>query len=198
MSHDQKIRLVQMLLQIDRWKPQPNHLGDFHHEEIKVRTEMKEMTRFSLILQLASVLLLVSCNGERLYEDFHSFDQAGWEVSDTVAFDLNELDSVRGKSLLAVRYTENFPFSNCYIKLIYRDSSKVVLSDTVWNVPIFNTQSGKPLGKGFGNTFTTYDTLPFPIPSQAKEVLLLQYMRQAELEGIEAVGLKVLRSGLQP
>lgn len=198
MSHDQKIRLVQKLLQINRWKPQPNHLGDFHHEEIKVRTEMKEMTRFSLILQLASVLLLVSCNGERLYEDFHSFDQASWEVSDTVAFDLNELDSVRGKSLLAVRYTENFPFSNCYIKLIYRDSSKVVLSDTVWNVPIFNTQSGKPLGKGFGNTFTTYDTLPFPIPSQAKEVLLLQYMRQAELEGIEAVGLKVLRSGLQP
>lgn len=160
--------------------------------------EMKAMTRFSLVVLLVGALLLASCDGERLYEDFHSFDQAGWEASDTVSFDLTELDSITGKSLLAVRYTEDFPFSNCYIKLIYRDSSKVVLSDTVWNVPIFATQSGKPLGKGFGNTYTTYDTLPFAVPALAKEVLLLQYMRQAELAGIEAVGIKVLRSGSNP
>jgi hypothetical protein len=73
-----------------------------------------------------------------------------------------------------------------------------VLNDTVWNVPIFDTQSGKPLGKGFGNTYTIYDTLPFSLPSKAKEVLLLQYMRQAELEGIEAIGIKILRPEFQP
>lgn len=159
---------------------------------------MKAMTKLFLVVVFASMLLLVSCDRERLYENFHSFDQAGWDASDTVAFDLSELDSSTGKTLVAVRYTEDFPFSNCYIKLIYRDSSKLVLSDTVWNVPIFNTQSGKPLGKGFGNTFTTYDTLSFTVPALAKEVLLLQYMRQAELAGIEAVGMKVLRPGGQP
>jgi len=158
---------------------------------------MKAMTRIQLLL-LASVLLLISCDGDRVYEDFHSFDQKGWEASDTVVFDLTELNNITGKSLVAVRYTEDFPFSNCYIKLIYRDSNKFVLNDTVWNVPIFDTQSGKPLGKGFGNTYTIYDTLPFSLPSKAKEVLLLQYMRQAELEGIEAIGIKVLRPEFQP
>lgn len=156
------------------------------------------MTKFWFVVGLMSTLLLASCDGERLYEDFHAFDQGGWEVSDTVAFDLGELDSITGQSLVAVRFTEDFPFSNMYIKLVYRDSSKLVLRDTVWNVPIFDTQSGKPLGKGFGNTYTTYDTLPFAIPAQTKEILLLQYMRQAELLGVEAVGIKVLRPEIQP
>ena len=174
------------------------HLGDFHHVETKVLTEMKAMTKIRLVVGLASTLLFASCDGERMYEDFQSFDNSGWEATDTVAFDVTELDSVTGKSLVAVRYTEDFPFSNLYIKLIFRDSSKLVLRDTVWNMPIFATQSGKPLGKGFGNTYTTYDTLPFLIPSQTKEVLLLQYMRQAELLGVEAVGIKVLKPNLQP
>lgn len=159
---------------------------------------MKAMTKIRVVFWLASTLLLASCDGERMYENFQSFDQNGWEASDTVAFDVTELDSVTGKSLVAVRYTEDFPFSNLYIKLIYRDSSKLVLRDTVWNMPIFATQSGQPLGKGFGNTYTTYDTLPFAIPAQTKEVLLLQYMRQAELLGVEAVGIKVLRPEEKP
>jgi gliding motility-associated lipoprotein GldH len=181
-----------------RLEIRPKLLGDFHHVETKVLTEMKAMTKLRFVVGLMSTLLLASCDGERMYEDFHSFDQGGWEASDTVAFDLAELDSITGSSLVAVRYTEDFPFSNMYIKLIYRDSSKLVLRDTVWNVPIFDTQSGKPLGKGFGNTYTTYDTLPFTIPAQTKEVILLQYMRQAELLGVKAVGIKVLRPEIQP
>lgn len=159
---------------------------------------MKVMTRFRVAFGIASLILLASCDRERLYEDFQAFDKAVWAVSDTVAFDLTELDSITGKSLVAVRHTEDFPFSNLYIKLIYRDSSKLILGDTLWNIPIFDTQSGKPMGKGFGNTFTTYDTLPFLIPARTKEVLLLQYMRQAELLGVEAVGIKVLRPNDQP
>jgi gliding motility-associated lipoprotein GldH len=195
---DRKQYLGQMLRATVRQEIRPKLLGDFHHVETKVLVEMKAMTKFRFVVGLMSTLLLASCDGERMYEDFHAFDQGGWEVSDTVAFDLGELDSITGQSLVAVRFTEDFPFSNMYIKLIYRDSSKLVLRDTVWNVPIFDTQSGKPLGKGFGNTYTTYDTLPFTIPTKTKEVLLLQYMRQAELLGVEAVGIKVLRPEIQP
>jgi gliding motility-associated lipoprotein GldH len=195
---DRRQYLCRMLRATVRQEIRPELLGDFHHVETKVLTEMKAMNKFRLAFGLASSILLASCDGERMYEDFQAFDQAGWEVSDTVAFDLTELDSAIGKSLVAVRYTEDFPFSNLYIKLIYRDSSKHVLKDTVWNVPIFDTQSGKPLGKGFGNSYTTYDTLTFLIPTQTKEVLLLQYMRQAELLGVEAVGIKVLQPDEQP
>jgi gliding motility-associated lipoprotein GldH len=190
--------LAQILHPMERRGTLQKLLGDFHHVETKALAEMKAMTKIRLVVGLASTLLFASCDGERMYEDFHAFDQSSWAVSDTVGFDLTELDSITGKSLVAVRYTEDFPFSNLYIKLIFRDSSKLVLRDTVWNMPIFATQSGKPLGKGFGNTFTTYDTLPFLIPTQTKDVLLLQYMRQAELLGVEAVGIKVLKPKLQP
>jgi gliding motility-associated lipoprotein GldH len=195
---DRRQYLGRMLRATERTEIHPKLLGDFHRVETKDLTEMKAMTKIRFVVGLMSTLLLASCDGERMYEDFHAFDQAGWEASDTVAFDLAELDSISGQSLVAVRYTEDFPFSNMYIKLVYRDSSKLVLRDTVWNVPIFDPQSGKPLGKGFGNTYTTYDTLPFAIPAQTKEVLLLQYMRQAELLGVEAVGIKVLRPDVQP
>ncbi len=148
------------------------------------------------IYQLAVIgiaLLLFGCGEERMYEEYHSFDADSWQETDSISFDLSDLDSVRGKAVVGIRYTEEYPFSNCYIKLIVQDSRCVVLMDSLWNVPIFDRQTGKPIGQGFGNTFTTYDTLPITIPTKATKVIVLQYMRQAELQGIEAVGLKVLK-----
>ena len=128
-----------------------------------------------------------------MYEEYHSFGSDLWQETDSIYFDLSALDTGRGKVIVGVRYTEDYPFSNCYLKLIIRDSSAVVLMDSLVNVPVFDRQTGKPIGQGFGNTYTTYDTLSFAIPRKATEVIFLQYMRQAELEGIEAVGLKVLK-----
>lgn len=151
------------------------------------------MTKIYQASVLGLVLLLFSCGKDRMYEEYHSFDADRWQETDSISFDLTNLDSVRGKAVVGLRYTEEYPFSNCYIKLIVQDSRHVVLMDSLWNVPIFDRQTGKPIGQGFGNTFTTYDTLPITIPTKATKVIMVQYMRQAELEGIEAVGLKVLK-----
>jgi len=151
------------------------------------------MTKIYQVTLLGLVLLLFSCGKDRMYEEYHSFDANSWQETDSISFDLAALDSLRGKAIVGIRYTEEYPFSNCYLKLIVRDSSRVVLVDSVYNVPIFDRQTGKPLGQGFGNTFTAYDTLPFSIATKATEVIFLQYMRQAELVGIEAVGLKILK-----
>lgn len=151
------------------------------------------MTKLYQTVLLGIGMLLFSCGKDRVFEEYHSFEGTNWEESDSVKFDLSSLDSLKGKALLGVRYTENYPFSNCYIKVIYRDSNKVVLADSLWNVPIFDKQTGKPIGDGFGNTFTTYDTLSFPFPVSTREVIFLQYMRQPQLEGIEAVGFKVVK-----
>lgn len=150
------------------------------------------MTKLYQVSLLGMALLLFACGKDRIYEEYHSFPSGNWEESDSIKFDLTSLDTVRGQAILGVRYTEDYPFSNCYIKVIYRDSSKVVLEDSLWNVPIFDKQTGKPIGDGFGNTFTTFDTLSFPFPASTREVIFLQYMRQPQLEGIEAVGFKVI------
>ena len=151
------------------------------------------MTKIYQASLLGLVFLLFSCGKDRMYEEYHSFDSDSWQETDSIYFDLSALDSVRGKTVVGVRYTEDYPFSNCYLKLIIRDSSAAVLMDSLVNVPVFDRQTGKPIGKGFGNTFTTYDTLPFSIPKKATQVIFLQYMRQAELKGMEAVGLKILK-----
>jgi gliding motility-associated lipoprotein GldH len=151
------------------------------------------MTKIYQASLLGLALLLFSCGKDRMYEEYHSFDSNRWLEADSISFDLTNLDTLRGKSVIGVRYTEEYPFSNCYIKLIVQDSRQVVLMDSLWNVPIFDRQTGKPIGQGFGNTFMTYDTLPIILPAKASKVIMLQYMRLAELEGIEAVGLKVLK-----
>jgi gliding motility-associated lipoprotein GldH len=148
------------------------------------------MTKLYQAALLGIFLLLFSCGKDRVFEEYHSFETTSWEESDS---NLSSLDSLKGQAIIGVRYTEAYPFSNCYIKVIYRDSSKVVLVDSLWNVPIFDKQTGKPIGDGFGNTFTTYDTLSFPFPASTREVIFLQYMRQPQLEGIEAVGFKVVK-----
>ena len=151
------------------------------------------MTKLYQASLLGIVLLLFSCGKDRVFEEYHSFETTTWKESDSVKFDLSSLDSLKGQAIIGVRYTETYPFSNCYIKVIYRDSSKVVLVDSLWNVPIFDKQTGKPIGDGFGNTFTTFDTLSFPFLANTREVIFLQYMRQPQLEGIEAVGFKVVK-----
>jgi gliding motility-associated lipoprotein GldH len=151
------------------------------------------MTKIYQASLLGLALLIFSCGKDRMYEEYHSFDSDRWQEADSISFDLTTLDTLRGKSVIGVRYTEEYPFSNCYIKLIVQDSRQVVLMDSLWNVPIFDRQTGKPIGQGFGNTYTTYDTLPITLPAKATKVIMLQYMRLAELEGIEAVGLKVLK-----
>lgn len=142
---------------------------------------------------VALLLSSASCSDDRMYEQFQSFDDATWSEQDSVLFDLRELSSLRGKSLISVKYTEDYGYSNCYIRVVARDSSKTVLQNKLLNVPIFESKSGQPLGEGFGNTFTKYDTIPFELPDNTKEVVLVQYMRQPELLGIKAVGYKVLK-----
>lgn len=151
------------------------------------------MNRIISSVLVALLLISTSCSEARMYEQFYSFEDISWSEQDSALFDLRELSSLEGKSLIAVKYTEDYSYSNCYIRVVARDSSKKILQNKLLNVPIFDSKSGHPLGEGFGNTFTKYDTIPFDLPVETKEVVLVQYMRQVELPGIKAIGFKLLK-----
>jgi gliding motility-associated lipoprotein GldH len=162
-------------------------------EETKDQVVMKEMNKQVVLAFLTLIsIAFTSCSEERLYENFHSFSNASWSANDSIAFDLSDLSGPYGKGLLALRYTEPYPYSNCYLKVVFKNAEKKILVDTLWNIPIFDSKSGQPLGKGFGSTYTVYDTLSFEVPQETREVLVSQYMRNSSLEGIEAVGFKLL------
>lgn len=148
-------------------------------------------------IRLATFGLLFSifagCSGDRIFENFESMETGSWDVTDSVSFELSDLDLENRTSLVAVRFNETYSFSNCYIRVISMDSASTILENTLINVPLFDSKSGEPIGKGFGNSYTRYDTIPFILKAETKKLLFVQYMRQDKLNGIEAIGLKILK-----
>jgi hypothetical protein len=72
-----------------------------------------------------------------------------------------------------------------------KDSLGQSVETKLLDIPLFESKTGKPLGDGYGGTFTKYDTLP--LDNTFSSIHLIQYMRVDELSGIETVGLKVLK-----
>lgn len=144
---------------------------------------------FALLLATIS-----SCSdGNRLYEDFQPIKNSNWGMNDSLTFEFGEIELLGATNLLAVKFNEEYAFSNCYLRVLSRDSAGVILDNKLVNMHLFDPKSGEPLGEGFGNTYTRYDTLPYDFPVNTKSVTLLQYMRQEQLPGVEAVGIKILK-----
>lgn len=144
---------------------------------------------------LFGILILVfgACTDGRIYEDFHNLPNQNWGMNDSLIFDLKEVELINSQDLLAVKFNEEYAYSNCYIRVISKDSAGLILDNKLVNITLFDPKSGEPLGEGFGNSYTRYDTLPFLFDQNTKSVTLLQYMRQDQLPGIEAVGIKILK-----
>lgn len=151
------------------------------------------MSKVKNILFLLLVMLAFGCSDDRIYEDFQAIPSGNWGMQDTLRFDLGNLDLTGRKSMIAVRFNEGYPFSNCYVRIISYDSAGIILENKLINVPLFDSKSGEPLGKGMGSTYTKYDTLPFSFKPETRSLTFLQYMRTDQLTGIEAVGLKILK-----
>ncbi|MEP0712999.1 gliding motility lipoprotein GldH [Algoriphagus sp.] len=151
------------------------------------------MNKVKKSLFIFLVFVSAACTDGRIYEDFHALPNQNWEVQDSLVFDLSDVNLVNTPNLVAVKFNEEYGFSNCYLRVISKDSSGLVLENKLINMILFDPKSGEPLGEGFGNSYTRYDTLPFVFNPLTKSVTLLQYMRQDQLPGVEAVGIKILK-----
>lgn len=145
------------------------------------------------LLLISLVLVGIGCSDDRIFEEFKEINAAKWEAKDTLSFDFGTLNITDKKSLIALRFNESYAYSNCYVRVISYDSTMTIMENRLINIPLFDSKSGKPLGKGIGNTFTRYDTIPFAIAPNTRKFTLLQYMRTDQLEGIESVGIKILK-----
>lgn len=139
--------------------------------------------------------ILVSCSSDRVFEEYQGMEPLHWDISDTVTFELYPQEPQQVVATIGIRYNENYEFHNLYVKYLMKDSLGQSLVDSLININLFDSKTGKPLGKGFGNVFTKYDTLPLSdVGSHGNvRVQFLQFMRRDRLEGIEAVGLKVVQ-----
>lgn len=145
------------------------------------------------IFLLAGVIL--ACNTDRIYEDYQGMENLRWDVADTVSFDFVPANSEKVLATIGIRYNDEYEYHNLYVKFLVSDSLGIPLQDSLINIALFDSKTGKPLGEGFGNVFTKYDTLPFGELRENRftRIQFLQYMRKDEVQGIEAVGLKLVQ-----
>lgn len=139
------------------------------------------------------MLSIFSCDGRRTFEKYEGFETQSWQIQDTVSFTM-DIPVPTGPSILAVKYNEVYEFRNLYLRYRTLDSLGNVIESQLVNIPLFENTSGKPLGKGFGSTFTRYDTLPLTSNKPYHRIQFLQYMRVEDLKGLEAIGLKRVKN----
>jgi gliding motility-associated lipoprotein GldH len=139
-------------------------------------------------LLLIGLIGVTSCDQNRLFEDYQGMSMMQWADTDTVSFTYQTVDR-NAEAFLAVRYNDSYDFHNLYVKYQVLDSLDGVMEENLINLQLFDPRSGRPQGEGFGNTYTLYHRLP--INNWGKNYRFIQYMRQPQLSGIEAVGLKI-------
>lgn len=129
-----------------------------------------------------------ACGGH--YEKYQGMEDLSWHLQDTVSFIVDKKDST-AIPMVGVKYTEDYSYRNLYIQYVLKDSAGGTLKSDLFNIPLFEQTNGKPLGDGFGGTYTKYDTIPIDTILNFTQIDFIHYMRVERLEGIEAIGLRI-------
>ena len=96
------------------------------------------------------LLLLLSCDSNRLYEKNISIEKAVWGLSNKPSFEYNSSDTISKVNLkVNVRHSSSYPFSNLWLFVNTIDPSGVLKTDTLECV--LAQKDGKWLGSGIGD-----------------------------------------------
>ncbi|MBS9522820.1 gliding motility lipoprotein GldH [Litoribacter ruber] len=146
---------------------------------------------FPALALILGLSFFSACDQNRVFEDFQGMPAIRWTVEDTVTFE-TDWEAEGHTAFVAVRYNTDYDYHNLYVRYFLEDTVSQAVEEKLVNLQLFDSKTGKPLGDGFGSTYTLYDTLP--IEQNGQKISFVQYMRQKELKGIEAVGFKITRN----
>ena len=146
-------------------------------------------------LILVLVLILVACDGSRVYEDYVDLEDAFWHLDSAKVFEFEITDSQASHNILATfRNSSAYPFYNIYFHFSLRDSLDSVVVEQLKEAEFFNSKTGQPYGSGLGDLFDhtvpIIENYSFPSPGRYS-VRLQQQMRLDSLPFILSVGARV-------
>lgn len=149
-----------------------------------------------VILFFLLVLLVCSCDRERLYEKNHDFAERAWLSNDSPAFDFEVTDTVKTYNLYCnIRNSVEYPYSRIFINYSLQDSSGTSVSKNMISAFLFEEKTGKPVGSsGLGDVYDqqvpVLKNYQFKTPG-TYSMKLEQFMRTDTLAGILAVGFRL-------
>jgi len=143
------------------------------------------------------ILLLLSCDPNRVYEKNIAINDGIWNKDSIVKFDMDIVDTLQPYNFyINIRNSTDYRFSNLYLfidtffpdKTHARDTLEFILADT----------DGKWFGKGFGkikeSTVLLRRGVYFPMSGHYR-FTMEQAMRTDNLEGVEDVGMRIEKMG---
>jgi gliding motility-associated lipoprotein GldH len=150
-------------------------------------------TVFNILFSAILVVLIISCDRNRIFEDYQKIPQAGWNKDSLVTFNVPISDTLVTNNLyINVRNDIKYNYSNLWLFVEIVQPGDIALSDT-FEMSLADP-SGKWLGEGFGGIKTRQviykRNVYFPVSGEYR-INIQQGMREDLLKGITDVGFRV-------
>ncbi len=160
----------------------------------------KSASRFTGVAGIVGILIQVaimmtalsSCHSSDIDStDFRTVPSGKWAYGDTLTFLLPTEENLPGGTLeVALRHTNDYPFSNLWLEVTTAISSGETRTDTV-NVDLCDA-FGRWYGNGFGDSYQMSASLPLHTPTDSVlSVGVRHIMRVDTLRGIDQVGVRL-------
>lgn len=142
--------------------------------------------------------LFYACGQTTIYQSSISLNGSQWPESTVIDFSFQVKDETQVYDIyLLVKNTPAYPYQNLYITHYLEDGTQQLLHKELKNYVLFESKTGKPLGKGGGKSkhheFLVTTGHRFSQPG-LYTLKLAHFMRTAMLPGIQAIGIKVAPS----
>jgi gliding motility-associated lipoprotein GldH len=142
------------------------------------------------------IVLLWSCDSDRLYEKNHDFDTRAWLSGDKPSFEFIVSDTLQAYNLYCnIRNSVDYPYSRIFMTYSLQDSSGTSVSKNLISAFLFEEKTGKPLGSsGLGDVYdqrvSILKNYQFKTPG-TYTMKFEQFMRTDTLSGVLAVGFRL-------
>lgn len=146
-----------------------------------------------LLLSVLSILFIISCDNNKVYDDYVNIPDSTWEKDNVIKFKIHLEDSLsRNQVYIKIRNNIDYPYSNLFLfsKVNFPDGR--VLIDTL-EYEMSDTE-GVWLGDGISSLKDNllYFKKDVTFYEKGNYVISLQHgMRIDNLEGIQDVGIRI-------
>jgi gliding motility-associated lipoprotein GldH len=154
---------------------------------------IKGINRYSFVLILISLLLLISCNSNVVFTDSMIMNEKTWTLKDIPAFNVPISDTVSNNNVFfTIRTGSSYPYRNIFLFVTTISPDGKSITDTLqYNLA---DEKGKWYGKGFGDIHEL--NLPYKsniyFPLKGIYQFKIQHgMRIEDLTGVYDFGLRI-------
>lgn len=156
------------------------------------------MPKRLVVWAAACLFLFSSCDPARVYEQNINFEEGDWAVENAPVFEFEIQDTTQQYDIyLNVRYNLQYNYYNLYLQHQLTGPDDKLISVQLHELLLMDPKTGKPLGKGFSDTYDlqarAIKGITFP-KAGTYRLKLTQYMRQDPLAAILAAGIRVAKA----